>query len=48
MLTLLIVGAGIDAAIAITFFVALGIFYWWVIIDEADEWSAIEDAVWKR
>ena len=48
MLTLLIAGAGIDAAIVITFFVVLGIGYWWTLTDEADDWSAIEDAVWRR
>lgn len=52
MLTLLIAGAGIEAAIVIAVYVGLGIWYWWCFtsgaLDEADEWSVIEDAVRRR
>lgn len=52
MITLLIAGAGIDAAIVITFYVIFGVSCWWYFtsgaVDEADYWSAIEDAVCRR
>lgn len=52
MLTLLIAGAGIEPAIVITFYVVFGVSCWWYFtsgaIDEADDWAAIEDAVWRR
>lgn len=52
MITLLIAGAGIDAGLVITFYVVFGVSCWWYLtsgaVDEADDWSAIEDAVWRR
>ena len=52
MITLLLADAGIDAAIAITFYVVFGVSLWWYVasgtMDEADDWSAIEDAVCRR
>ena len=52
MITLLIAGAGIDAVIVITFYVIFGVSCWWYFtsgaVDEADDWSAIEDAVCRR
>lgn len=52
MMTLLIAGAGIEPAIVITFYVVFGVSCWWYVtsgaVDEADDWSAIEDAVCRR
>ena len=52
MLTLILAGAGIDATIAITFYNVVGVSLWWYVasgaMDEADDWSAIEDAVCRR
>lgn len=52
MMTLLLAGAGIDATIVITFYVVFGISVWWHVasgaMDEADDWSAIEDAICRR
>lgn len=52
MWILLLAGAGIDAAIVITFYVVFGVSCWWYFtsgaIDEADDWSEIEDAVCRR
>lgn len=50
MATLLLAGAGIDAAIVITFYVVFGISCWWYITSGGmdDDWAAIEDAVWRR
>lgn len=52
MLTLLLAGAGIDATIVITFYVVFGVSLWLYVasgaMDEADDWSAIEDAVCRR
>lgn len=52
MMTLLLAGAGIDATIVITFYVVFGVSLWWYVasgaMDEADDWSAIEDAVCRR
>lgn len=52
MITLLIAGAAIEPAIAITFYVVFGVSCWWYLtsgaMDEADDWSAIEDAVCRR
>lgn len=52
MLTLILAGAGIDAVIVITLYVVFGVSLWWYIasggMDEADYWSAIEDAVCRR
>ena len=49
MPTLLLAGAGIDAAIVITFYVIFGVSCWWYFtsgaMDDADYWVAIEDAV---
>ena len=49
MATLLLAGAGIDAAIVITFYVIFGVSCWWYFtssaMDDADYWEAIEDAV---
>lgn len=52
MMTLLLAGAGIDATIVITFYVVFGVSVWWYVasgaMDDADDWAAIEDAVWRR
>lgn len=52
MITLLILGSGIDASIVITFYVVFGVSVWWYVtsgtMDEADDWSEIEDAVCRR
>lgn len=52
MMILLLAGAGIDAAIVITFYVVFGVSLWCYVasgaMDEADSWSAIEDAVCRR
>ena len=52
MMTLLVAGAGIDPAIVITFYVVFGISCWLYFtsgaMDEADDWSAIEDAICRR
>lgn len=52
MLILLIAGAGIEPTIVITFYVIFGVSCWWCFtsgaVDEADDWSAIEDAVCRR
>ena len=52
MITLLIAGAGIEPAIVITFYVVFVVSCWWYFtsgaVDEADDWSAIEDAVCRR
>lgn len=52
MWILLIAGAGIDPTIVITFYVIFGVSFWWCFtsgaVDEADDWSAIEDAVCRR
>lgn len=49
MVTLLILGAGIEPAIVITFYVVFGVSCWWYLTsgatDDADCWEAIEDAV---
>ena len=52
MMTLLLAGAGIDATIVITFYVVFGVSFWWYVasgaMDEADDWSVIEDVVCRR
>lgn len=52
MMTLILAGAGIDAKIVITFYVVFGVSLWWYVasgaMDDADDWSVIEDAVCRR
>ena len=52
MWILLLAGAGIDAAIVITFYVIFGVSCWWYFasgaIDEADSWEAIDTSFCRR
>lgn len=52
MMTLILAGAGIDATIVITFYVVFGVSLWWYVasgaMNDADDWSVIEDAVCRR